>query len=422
MSPAGVADGTPVDFPSAPEYRRVKPRMAQGLRVILFNAQEEYGPELRGAALRFAGTKIMAEVDDMALLAPTVQKIPAHVLIVNLDPEPAVLLPMAGEIAAANPDLAVFVVTESTDRQLILDAMRQGLKEFLAKPIDARMLGSALQRVADRLTSGGPQGRLITVVGAAGGVGATVLATNLACELVSFASRGVCLVDLDYRFGQVGTLLDLDPTYSIADLCETPERLEQQVIEKTLVRHSSGVHVLCRPPTFAQADTITAAACVGALSGLGSMFEYVVVDGPLRYDPGAKAVLDISDCILLTLELLVPDVRNIQRMLDSMKQVGFNLERLRLVCNRLGKASSTLSVSDVETTLGLDVYATIPDDWVAVSSSINLGDPLAKNHARSRVRHSIMELAQRLHKGEDETSDANVSRKGGLLSKVFSDA
>jgi pilus assembly protein CpaE len=396
--------------------------MAQGLRVILFNAQEEYSPELRAAVLRFAGTKIVAEVDDAALLAPTVQQIPAQVLFVNLDPEPAVLLPLAGEIASSNPGLAVFAVTESTDRQLILDAMRQGLKEFLAKPIDARMLGTALQRVADRLTTGGPQGRLITVIGAAGGVGATVLATNLACELVSFASRGVCLVDLDYRFGQVGTLLDLEPTYSIADLCETPERLEHQVIEKALVRHSSGVHVLCRPPTTAQADTITAAACVGALSGLVSMFEYVVVDGPSRYDLGAKAVLDISDCILLTLELLVPDVRNIQRMLDSMKQVGFNLERLRLVCNRLGRDSASLSVSDVEATLGLDVYASIPDDWLTVCASVNLGEPLVKKHQRSRVRQSILDLAQRLHKNGEETSDGNDSRKGGPLTKIFSDA
>jgi pilus assembly protein CpaE len=328
-------------------------------------------------------------------------------------------LPIAGEVASAHPDLAVFAVSSCTDGQLILSAMRQGLREFLTKPIDTEMLAQAVQRVVDRSGTSSRQGTLLSVVGGAGGVGATMLATNLAVELVAMAPGGVCLVDLDYRFGQAGTLLDIEPTYSLADLCETPERLEPQVIEKALVKHSSGVQVLCRPPSFAQADTITAGHCVGALSGLVGMFEYVVVDGPSRYDPAAKSVLDIADGILLVLELLVPHVRNVQRMMDAMKQVGFNLDRVRLVCNRLGKESSSLSVADVETTLDKMVFATLPDDWLSVSGAINLGEPLARAQPRSKVRLAIQELAQRLQNGGDKAGELVGSRKGGILSKIF---
>jgi pilus assembly protein CpaE len=149
------------------------------------------------------------------------------------------------------------------------------------------------------------------------------------------------------------------------------------------------------------------------------MFEYVVVDGPYRYDPAAKSVLDISDCILLTMELLVPDVRNVQRLLEEMKQVGFNMNRIRLVCTRLGRNSGNLSVADVEATLGMDVYATIPDDWSAVSSSINMGELLAQNQPRSRVRQAVVELAKRLHSSEDVADESNGTRKGGLLSRIF---
>jgi pilus assembly protein CpaE len=393
--------------------------MAQGLRVILFNTEEDYGVALRRSVLECGGTKIVAEVDEPGVLAQAVQQIPAQLLIVNLDPNPEAILPIAGEVASAHPNLAVFAVSGSTDGQLILSTMRQGLREFLTKPIELETLTQAVQRVVDRSTATGRQGSLVAVVGGAGGVGATTLATNLAVELASMAPGGVCLVDLDYRFGQVGTLLDIEPTYSIADLCETPERLESQVIEKALVKHGSGVHVLCRPPSFSQSDNITAGHCVGALSGLVSMFDYVLVDGPSRYDPGAKAVLDIADGIIVMLELLVPDVRNVQRMLDAMKQAGFNLDRVRLVCNRLGKESSNLSVADVEATLNMEIFAALPDDWPGVSASINLGEPLARSQPRSKVRLAIQELAERLHNGTDDAAEPVGGRKGGILSKIF---
>ncbi|MCH7814892.1 MAG: hypothetical protein IID40_12830, partial [Planctomycetes bacterium] len=76
------------------------------------------------------------------------------------------------------------------------------------------------------------QGRLISVLGTAGGVGTTAIATNLAVELAGVSKQKVALADLDFRFGQVATMLDLDPTYTVADLCETPERLEPQMIER----------------------------------------------------------------------------------------------------------------------------------------------------------------------------------------------
>jgi pilus assembly protein CpaE len=395
--------------------------MAQGLRVILFNAEEHYQASLRGTLLEVEGVKIVAEVDDPALLNQVVGQFPVHVLVMNLDPHPDVILPIAGELTRAHPNLIVFGVSESTDGQLILSAMRRGLKEFLTKPLDRQMVCEALERVAARAQDDSRQGTLIAVVGAAGGVGATTLATNLAVEMASLGTRRVCVVDLDHRFGQVATLLDLDPTYCLADLCETHERLEPQVIERALVSHASGLQVLCGRVAFDTADTVTGADSVGVLLALLSLFDYVVADGPVRFDPGAKAIFDLSDAVLLTLELLVPDVRNVQRILDGLRHVGFNLERLCLVCNKLGRENGTLSLADVEATLNKRIYAAIPDDAATVASAINLGEPLAAHHPRTKVRQVIREMAERLYGSSNQTDDRNDARKGGLLSKILSD-
>lgn len=400
--------------------------MASTVRVIVFNADEGYAPELRSALLSFEGVKIVAEVDEAVLLPQAATQFPADVAIVHLDPDPQTVLHMAGQVAAEAPELAIFALSESTDGQLILSAMRLGIREFLTKPIDREILTAALEKIAQRRLESATQGRLITVVGGAGGVGATAIAANLAVELADLAEgppeKRVALADLDFRFGQVTTLLDLEPTYNIADLCETHEQLEPQVIERVLVEHSSGVRVLARPARFAQAENISAAHCVGVLTGLTGMFEYVVVDGPNRFDPGATAVLDLADDILLVMHLMVPCVRNVSRVVQGMREVGFNLGRLRLICNRSGRTSGNLSLQDVRETLGVEVYAALPDDWPTMSGAINLGEPLADFAEKSRIRAGVRDLAERLHRHDDGADETKAGKRGGLFSKIFSDA
>ncbi len=337
--------------------------MGRRVRFIILNHDEQFGTELRAILTGFEGVKIVAEVDSGDLLAQTVKQIQSDVLLVNLDPQPDNILPLAGEVAASHPELAVFAVSECADGQLILRAIRMGLKEFLTKPIDVDTLSQALDKVVETRQDTPPQGKVITVLGSSGGVGATTLATNLAAELADLTGGKIVLVDLDYRFGQVATFLDLDPTYTLADLCSTVEHTDQQMVERALVKHEAGVRVLSRPATFTQSDSITAADCVGVLSVLAAFNDYVVVDGPIRFDPHAQAVLDLADVNLLVLQLLVPSVRNAVRILEGMREAGFNLERTRLVCNRVGKESSHLSVQDVVSTVNLRSYSTIPDDW-----------------------------------------------------------
>lgn len=396
--------------------------MGAGIRVIVFNTDETYGAELRSTLLSYDGVKIIAEVDEAVLLAQAIKQFPADLAVVHLDPDAEGVLHMAGQAAAETPDLPIFAISESTDGQLILAAMRLGIREFLTKPIDGDLLSTALEKVSQRQQQAAKQGRLISVLGAAGGVGTTAIAANLAVELAGVSGQTVALADLDFRFGQVATMLDLDPTYTVADLCETPERLEPQMIERALMTHASGVRVLARPSQFSEAENITAAHCVGVLSGLTTMHDYVVVDGPTRFDAGAKAVLDIADDILLVMHPLVPCVRNISRMIDGMRQVGFNLDRVKLVCNRSGRAAGNLSLDDVRETLDLAIHAVLPDDWATMGGAVNLGEPLATHAPKSRLRLAFLDLAERLHRPGEAADENEGARKGGLLGRIFSDA
>jgi len=407
--------------------------MRRNIRAIVSNGDESYAAVLRALLLGCEGVHIVAEVDDLAMLEPAVAQFPCDLLVAHLDPSPEATIALVGKVLAGRPDLPAFAISQCSDGKVILTAMRAGMREYLTKPVEKDQIQAAIDRIAQQITSKDEHGRLISVTGSVGGAGATTIAANLAVELAALTAgggRGVALVDLDYRFGQIATLLDVQPQYSIADLCDTPEHLDPQLISRVMVPHSSGVHVLARPPHFSQAEMITAAHCASVLSGLEDLYDYVVVDGPTRFDIGAKSVFDLAALQLIVIQLVVPSVRNVHRILEELGANGYNLDRVRLICNRVGRESGYLEREHVESTLDRPIFFMLPDDWKTVSSAVNMGVPLLESAGKSHVRQAFAELAERVHKllSEDEgcgAADADhpggTGRKaGGLLSKIFS--
>lgn len=398
--------------------------MRRSVRVIVFNADEDYASSIRGDLLSIPGVQIVAEVDELALVEQAAGQFPAEVLLVHLDPLPEIALPVAAQVARARPDLAVLVLSETTDGQLILTAMRAGIREFITKPIDREMLAQAFEKVVATSTTTTQVGTLVSVIGTIGGCGASSIATNLAVELADLCkpdNKRVAVVDLDFRYGQLGTMLDLQPDYTISDLADTPEQLDAGIIDKAMVKHGSGVHLLARPNAFGQADHITAAHCVSVLSSLQQIYDYVVVDGPSRFDPGGQAVLDLADVNLLVIQLLVTSVRNVHRMLEELRDGGYNLSRFQLACNRVGRESTHLGIEHVERTLNMKVMHQVPDDWKTMSGAINMGVPLIEAAPKARIRTAIRELAERIM-NPNEASSSGSSTKAGLFGKLFATA
>lgn len=395
--------------------------LSRKVRVLVLNTEESFGPTLRKQLLAIDGVRIVAEIEEPALLATAVEQFPADVVLCHLDPTPEPILHIAGDVAAKNPTLHVFALSEEIDGQLVLSAMRAGLREFLTKPIEPEQLFEALAKAAATRPARAKSGKLISVVGSAGGVGATTLATNLAVELHDASSAKVCIVDLDVRFGQVATFLDVQPSFTIADLCVSTESLDPQVVEKAVNHHACGVYVLARPNHFAQAESITGAHYASVLGTLQELYDYVVVDGPSRFDGSARAVLDMCDMTCLVVQLVVPSVRNAVRIVEAAQTSGYNLERFRIVCNRVSRESSQMSIEHVETTLNRPVFMSIPEDWKSVSSAINLGQTLAASAPKSRARLAIREMAEKLVDHAAPANDKKSGKKSGGLLSMFSE-
>jgi pilus assembly protein CpaE len=130
----------------------------------------------------------------------------------------------------------------------------------------------------------------------------------------------------------------------------------------------------------------------------------------------------MSDVVLLVLQLTVPSVRNADRMVGELSRQGFNMDRLKLVVNRVGKDNSSLQVEQVETTLNRKMYACLSDDWQAASNAVNMGEALCMAAGRSKLRQDIEALARRLCPDADANGDGEAVKagSGGILSRLFS--
>lgn len=393
--------------------------MARSIRVVVLNCDESCTRELRATLLANEGVKIAAEVDEPAMFLSALEQFPAELVVVNLDSDPEGLIGLAADVVGKQPELCLFAISATSDSDMILQSMRAGFREFLLWPIDEEQLGLAIGRLVKAAPNQGPSGKLVCVMGPSGGCGATTLSTNLACELVQLSRRGAAVVDLDLAFGHVATMLDITPQFTLADLCQTLDSIDPSMVEKALLKHDSGLKVLARPQHFEQAGEISAANTVNVLNLLCDMFEYVVCDGPSRYDAAGPAILDLADVGIMVVNLAVPSVRNTSRIIQELTKQGYNLNRLKIVVNRHTTDTAILDVEDLEECLAKKVDFLLPDDPKHVSAAINMGRPLPMSAPKSKIRDAIRTLADRIHNPSAEVDESAHAAGAGLLARMF---
>lgn len=297
--------------------------------------------------------------------------------------------PFAAVSSISTAGGTVIVIGEQKDPDLILRAMRSGAKEFVLahEPEEMRMAVRAHAQTVERDS----RGQIITCFPAKGGVGTTTIATNLAGALHARGLR-VCLVDLDLHLGDVLSFMDVPSTYTITDVLANVTRLDRDLLDTSVTKHSSGVAVLTQIGKVEEADQIKAAQITELLNVLRTHYDRVVVDGVRGFDEISLAALDASQHLLMIITQDVPAVRNAQRCLDLFGRLGYDHHKVKLILNRYQRASK-ITVDVIADTLRLPVARTICNDFVSVIDAINRGVLLLEAAPRARLTQDIIDLA-----------------------------
>lgn len=275
-------------------------------------------------------------------------------------------LRMATRFDQQFPRVSVILVTDNK-AELALPAMRAGVRDLLYRDASVGDIRWALEHARDAAAArtGGDDvrpattGRVVMLTGPKGGVGKTMLATNLAVGLTRHAPHGTALVDLNLQFGDVRAVLGLTPEATLADAAmRVAESEDGASLRGFLTRHRSGLQALCAAPTPAAADVIDPEHVGLILGMLKEEFQYVVLDtGPGLSEHTIAALEHVSDLVLVT-GADVPSVRALIKELQVLDSLGLPMAR-HLVVN-LVERGGAVTTGDIETAVGRPVDVVVP--------------------------------------------------------------
>ena len=277
------------------------------------------------------------------------------------------------------------------ESRLILQALRDGADLYLDEAELEPELLAAFTRFPAEAGSQAEPARLISVLAPSGGSGSSTLVVNVAAVLAK-QHQSCALLDLKLQGGDLAALLDLKPTHTLADLCQNPERMDRLMLERSLVRHQSGIHLLAPPQSFADIDFVQPDGVRQVLTLARAGFPYVVVDHDHSFREEQLQVLRQADVILLVLRLDIPSLVHVRRTLEHLERLGIDKDRVRVVANRYGQPKE-LPAGKAEKALGHKIFHYVPDDPKTINRAINSGVPAVLDAPSARISRSFAQLA-----------------------------
>jgi pilus assembly protein CpaE len=297
----------------------------------------------------------------------------------------------------------LIVVGDAGHPECMRAAMRAGARDFLTQPVSRAELLTTIARVADENTQAKRHsgGRITALVNAKGGSGATFIACSIAHLFAGPSKIRTVLMDLDLQAAALPRYLDIEPKRSLLEAVEVASDLDGTAIEAYLTKHASGLAVLSglRDGAMLQQDRMLD-RFDRVLNLLVETFERLIIDVPRQLDPFNARVLERSHQIVLVLQQSVPSLHEAARMYELItRNLAIARGQITILVNRYHK-KAPVELSAIEQSFGDSPTICIPNDYDAVTESINLGVPIHEQARRSSVTKALLHLQKELGGGE----------------------
>lgn len=291
-------------------------------------------------------------------------------------------------LRASHPSVAIFAIALTAEPDLILQAMRAGANEFFPWTPGAgqssrameESLHGAVRRTAARRDAAhaGARQPCVTYVflGAKGGAGTTTVSVNCAVELARLTKRPTTIVDLKQCLGEVALFLGVRPRFTVLDAIENLHRLDKDFLKELVSKHKSGLDILAGSEQFDRPNSQDSGAIEELLRVLGRMYDYIVIDAGNTINAIVVSALYAADTVFLVTNPDVPSIRNAQRLVDRVRQLGAGSERIKILLNRTSD-QLLIAPKQIETALGYGIHHSFSSDYRTVSTALNSGVPLA---------------------------------------------
>jgi pilus assembly protein CpaE len=308
----------------------------------------------------------------------------------------------------------VVVIGSGSDAAPYRELVRRGVNDYVIGPvetIDVVRSICGLFSASEAVTVG----RIIAIVGAKGGVGASTVAHNVAWAIARDLSLDSVVIDLDLAFGTAGLDYNKDPMQGIANAVFSGERPDTAFIDRLLAKCTDNLSLLAAPATLERVYDFGEQAFDAIFDTLRMTTPCIVLDIPHQWSGWTKRALVGADDILIVAEPDLANLRNTKNMLTMLKASRPN-DRTPLYClNQVGMPKRPeINARGFAKAIESQPIAAIPFDCRMFGTAANNGQMIAEISARHRTTKMFLQIAQRLT-GRGEAKKP----KGSFLSPII---
>jgi pilus assembly protein CpaE len=218
----------------------------------------------------------------------------------------------------------------------------------------------------------------------------------LAYVLAAGQTNKVGVFDLNLQFGDASLFIsDQLPSNTLADVADNISRLDASFLNSSMLNILPNLSVLAAPEDPEHATEVKPSHIDVLLKLARAQYDYIILDVGRMLNATTVVALDHADMIFMTMQETLPFIRDAKRLLHALQGLGYSKDKIHLIVNRYEKGGE-IQLEDVERTLGMKVYKTVPNSYSAVSASVNQGVPIMKIAPRDPVTKSLQAIAANL--------------------------
>ena len=352
---------------------------------------------------------------DVAALEAALALQPQAMLVLDLGQgQDTSALAWLSEVTRRWPLLQVVLLSGQRDENLLMQAMRSGVRVVLDSPPEPTELVQTLQRLAPQAhgqRSASPAlAPVLAFISSKGGNGSTQLASNLAWLLAIEFRRNTVLADLDLVYGDASFYLGGGQArHSIDELAQQGPRLDARLLHSSLHPVHERLHLLAAPARPALARGTTAAALSRVLTLARQQHDVLILDLPRQPDELTLQALQLADAVCIVMRRRVPDVRNAQRLMQLLQDQGVPLAHMRPLLNRFDE-TGPLEAAAIDKALPRPIAHRVANDPTALQACVHLGLPLHEQAPASPVLRDLRQIAA-------QTLGLSLPRRAGWLGR-----
>jgi pilus assembly protein CpaE len=402
--------------PPADDYIAPAPRVS--VQAFCETAETAAAVRSAGEDRRLSKAHLSIQMGGMAAAIEAYHTVPTpNVIILETEGRSDILAGLDQLATVCDAGTRVVVIGSINDAAPYRELVRRGVSDYVIGPVDTLdvvrsvcSLFSASEAVA--------VGRIIAIVGAKGGVGASTVAHNVAWAIARDLALDSVVIDLDLAFGTAGLDYNQDPTQGIANAVFSPDRLDTAYMDRLLSKCTDHLSLLAAPATLEQVYDFGANAFDSVFDTLRMTTPCIVLDVPHQWSGWTKRALVGADDILIVAEPDLANLRNTKNMLSLLKAARPN-DRAPLYClNQVGMPKRPeIGARGFAKTIESQPIASIRFDPRLFGTAANNGQMIAELAAKHRTTEMFLQIAQRLT-GRGETKKPRGSFLAPIIRKL----